>query len=148
MANLTTFLWFDGTLGEALDFYADVFDSFSLTSVNRSGPGGLVVGAEFSILGYEIMAMGWPGSPPFSAATSLFLSVDGQDEVDKYWDALTRDGGTAGQCGWLTDKFGLSWQVIPVQFGEHTGNSDPAKSSFAWTAMRSMSKIVIADLYE
>ena len=147
MAHLKTFLWFDGTLGEALDFYAKVFDSFSLHSADRSGPGGLTVGAESSILGYDIMAMGWPGSPPFSAASSLFLSVDGQGEVDQYWEALTRDG-TPGQCGWLTDKFGLSWQVIPVQFGEHTGNTDPVKSSYAWTAMRSMTKIVIADLFE
>ena len=148
MAKLTTFLWFDGTLGEALEFYAGVFDSFTLHSANRSGPDGLVVSAEFSVLGYEIKAMGWPGSQPFTSAASLFLSVNGQAEVDYYWNALTSDGGTPGQCGWCTDKFGLSWQVIPVQFGEHTGNADPQKSAYAWTAMRSMSKIVIAGLHE
>jgi len=147
MAQLKTFLWFDGNLGEALAFYEHTFPSFTLHSADRNETASLVVSAQFSILGYELMAMGWPNEERFTSATSLFVSVDGQAEVDALWEALTAEG-TPGQCGWCTDKFGLSWQVIPIQFGEHVGNPDPTKAAFAWNAMRSMSKIVIADLHE
>jgi predicted 3-demethylubiquinone-9 3-methyltransferase (glyoxalase superfamily) len=147
MAQLKTFLWFDGNLGEALAFYEQTFPSFTLHSADRNETASLVVSAEFSILGYELMAMGWPRDTEFTSATSLFVSVDGQAEVDALWDALTAEG-EPGQCGWCTDKFGVSWQVIPTQFRDHTGNPDPAKAAFAWNALRSMSKIVIADLHE
>jgi predicted 3-demethylubiquinone-9 3-methyltransferase (glyoxalase superfamily) len=147
MAHLITFLWFDGNLAEALDFYAGTFPSFVLHSSNSDDNSGLVVSAEFSILGYELMAMGWPREAQFTSATSLFVSVDSQAEVDELWEALTAEG-EPGQCGWCTDKFGVSWQIIPTQFGEHVGNPDPVKAAFAWNALRSMSKIVIAELSE
>jgi len=85
------------------------------------------------------------GGPAFNDAISLSLSVDGQAEVDRLWDALTSDGGTPGQCGWLKDKFGVSWQVTPIQMGAYLGNPDSAKREYAMAALRRMTKIVIED---
>ena len=82
----------------------------------------------------------------FSQAFSIFILCNDQAEVDKYWDALTVDGGTSGRCGWLKDRFGLSWQIIPKQLGECLANSDPVKSAAAMKAMMGMSKIIVSEL--
>ena len=91
--------------------------------------------------------MGWPGGPKFNDSISLSLNVDGQAEVDRLWDAITHDG-EAGQCGWCKDKFGLSWQVSPIQMRDWLENADPAISSYAWQALRGMTKIVIDGLHK
>jgi predicted 3-demethylubiquinone-9 3-methyltransferase (glyoxalase superfamily) len=145
--TLKTFLWFDGNLGEALEFYAATFTDFKLHSSGRPEADGKLMTAEFAIHGHEFIGMGWPGGPQFTDAISLALSVDGQAEVDRLWDAITKDG-QEGQCGWCKDPFGVSWQVTPIQMGEHTGNPDPAKSAYAWAALRRMKKIVIQDFIE
>lgn len=144
---LRTFLWFDGDLEEALEFYAATFTDFVLHSSGRPEANGKLMTADFAIHGHEFIGMGWPGGPKFNDAISLSLNVDGQDEVDRLWDAITKDG-EAGQCGWCKDPFGVSWQVTPIQMREHTGNPDPSKAAYAWAALRKMTKIVIADFVE
>ena len=147
-SSLRTFLWFNNTLEDALEFYSQIFgESFTLISSHRPESEGKLMSAEFSIYGHELVGMGWPGGPEFNASISLSISCDGQAETDLLWDAITKEGA-AGECGWCVDPFGVSWQITPRQMSQHLGNSDPVKAAFAWQAMRGMSKIVIADLYE
>ena len=108
---------------------------------------GTLFTADFSIFGHEFIGMNWAGGPEFNDSISLSLNVDGQDEVDRLWDAFTAKG-KAGQCGWLKDEWGLSWQVSPIQMREHLENPDRAKAEYANNALRKMTKIVIRDLYE
>ena len=146
--SLKTFLWFDGNLGEAIDFYRETFGAgFELHSAGRPEADGRLMTADFAIYGHEFIGMGWPGGPEFNDSISLSLNVDGQAEVDRLWSAITTDG-TAGQCGWCKDKFGLSWQVSPIQMRDWLQHKDPAVSAYAWAAMRKMGKIVIDDLHE
>lgn len=144
---LKTFLWFDGNLEEALEFYAATFTDFKLHSSGRPEANGKLMTADFAIHGHEFIGMGWPGGPKFNDAISLSLNVDGQEEVDRLWAAITKDG-EEGKCGWCKDPFGVSWQVSPIQMREHTGNPDPVKAAYAWAALRKMTKIVIADFVE
>ena len=144
--TLRTFLWFPGDLDGALAFYKETFGDVVIHGENRMGDGAPLFTAEFSIYGHEFIGMAVPGGPTFNDAISLFISCEGQEEVDRIWDAITKEG-KAGQCGWCVDKFGVSWQIIPKEMGEALGNSDQAKASFARAAMRKMGKIVIRDLY-
>ena len=145
--QLKTFLWFkQGQLDEALDFYAETFNDMQIHSVNRPDPNGSIFTSEFSIFGHQFVGMAVDGGPEFNDAISLSLSCDGQAEVDALWSALTKDGA-AGQCGWCKDKFGLSWQVTPIQMGQHLGNPDPEKRAFAMNALRGMTKIVLNELH-
>jgi len=146
-STLKTFLWFNQTLEEALTFYQETFKDVVIHSSGRPEPGGKLMTADFSIFGHEFIGMGWPGGPEFNDSISLSISCDGQDETDRLWDAITKEG-SAGQCGWCKDKFGVSWQVSPIQMRDHLQNPDPAKSAYAWNAMRGMSKIVISELHE
>lgn len=98
------------------------------------------------MFGHEFIGLNWPGGPEFNDSISLSLNVDGQDEVDRLWDAFT-ERGEAGQCGWLKDQWGLSWQVSPIQMRDYLSDPDPAKAAYAMNAMRQMGKIVIRDLY-
>lgn len=143
--QLRTFLWFGGRLEEALHFYQQIFRAVNIHSENRDASGNLFT-ADFAIYGHEFIGLNWPGGPMFNEAISLSLSCDGQEETDRLWDALTADG-VPGQCGWCTDKFGVSWQVTPIQMRDHLENPDPEKAAFAMSALRGMSKIVIRDLY-
>ena len=144
MPTLSHMLWFDGNAEEAATFYTELF-SGKIHNVAR-GAEGKAFTVNFEILGAPYIALN--GGPQFSfnEAFSIFITVDGQDEVDHYWNALIADGGEEGRCGWLKDKFGLSWQIIPQQLGEFLGNSDPAVSGFAMQAMMKMSKIEISQL--
>jgi predicted 3-demethylubiquinone-9 3-methyltransferase (glyoxalase superfamily) len=138
-------LWFNGQAEEAAEFYVNLFkDSKILNKTN--GPDGSIFTVEFEILGSKYTALN--GGPMFSftEAFSIFILCQGQAEVDKYWDGLTSNGGTAGRCGWLKDKFGLSWQIIPKQLGECLGNPDPVKSAAAMNAMMGMSKLIVSEL--
>ncbi len=91
--------------------------------------------------------MNHPGGPAFNDSISISVQCDGQAETDRLWNAITKEGAP-GQCGWCKDKWGLSWQITPIQLRDHVGNPDPKKAEYAWTALRGMTKIVIEDLYE
>lgn len=144
MANLSHMLWFDTEAEEAANFYTKIFDG-TINSVNR-GADGSAFTVDFSILGSRYNALNGGPMFKFTEAFSIFITVDNQVEVDKYWDALLADGGEPGRCGWLKDKFGLSWQIVPKQLGECLANPDPAKSAKAMQAMMAMSKLIVADL--
>ncbi len=145
--QLKTFLWFPGNMEAALNFYSEVFTDFVIHSENRPSPDGDLFTADFSIYGHEFIGMNWPGGDPFNEAISLSLNVDGQEEVDRLWNAITARG-KEGRCGWCTDEFGVTWQVSPIQMREHLENPDRAKAEYANQALMQMSKIVIEDLYQ
>lgn len=138
---LKTFLWFPGNMEEALAFYVSELGAV-VHGENR--PGGKLFTADFQIAGHEFIGMNWPGGPSFNDSISLSLNVDGQDEVDRYWNAITREG-TEGQCGWCKDKWGVSWQVSPIQMRDYLESSDPEVASYANEALMKMTKIVIED---
>jgi predicted 3-demethylubiquinone-9 3-methyltransferase (glyoxalase superfamily) len=145
MPTLSHMLWFNDQAEEAAEFYVNLFkDSKILNKTN--GPTGGVFTVEFQILGSKYTALN--GGPMFSftEAFSIFILCQDQSEVDQYWDGLTSNGGSAGRCGWLKDKFGLSWQIIPKQLGECLGNPDPVKSAAAMNAMMGMSKLIVSEL--
>jgi predicted 3-demethylubiquinone-9 3-methyltransferase (glyoxalase superfamily) len=145
MPDLSHMLWFNNQAEEAAQLYTNIFkDSKILNKTN--GPDGGVFTVEFEILGSKYTALN--GGPMFSftEAFSIVVLCQDQSEVDKYWDALTSNGGSAGRCGWLKDKFGLSWQIIPKQLGECLGNPDPEKSAAAMKAMMGMSKLIVSEL--
>ena len=145
-STLRTFLWFNNNLAEALELYKKVFgDNCVIHSSGSPDASGKLMTAEFSIYGHDLIGMGWPGGDTFNNSISLAISCDGQDEVDRLWDALSTEG-KPGQCGWLVDPFGVSWQIIPIQMHDYTGSADPEQQAFAWNALRSMGKIVIKDL--
>ena len=145
--QLKTFLWFPGNMDQALAFYEKTFIDFQIHSENRPDPDAPRFTADFSIYGHSFIGMNWPGGDSFNNAISLSLNVDGQEEVDRLWDAITLRG-KPGQCGWCTDEFGLTWQVSPIQMREHLENTDKAKAEYANNALRQMTKIIIRDLYE
>jgi predicted 3-demethylubiquinone-9 3-methyltransferase (glyoxalase superfamily) len=150
MANptvLKTFLWFPGNMDNALDFYAATFPDFEIISENRPEIGKPRFTADFKIYGHEFIGMNWPGGPNFNESISLSLNVDGQEEVDRLWSAITAKG-KEGNCGWCTDEFGITWQVSPIQMRDHLENPDPVKAKYANESLMKMTKIVIKDLYE
>lgn len=139
MQKITPFLWFDGRLEEAVQFYVSAFKDARIVSLNPMSASFVIEGQEF---------MGLNGGPDFkfNEAVSFFIRCTTQDEIDYYWSALTADGGVEGRCGWLKDKFGVSWQVIPTRLGDLLSDPDRAKAQHAMQAMLRMNKIVIADL--
>lgn len=151
MASVRPFLWYDGRLGEALDFYAGIFgDDFEVLERNElpegtPGPDDRVTMAKFRLSGYEYWALNGGAEFRFNSAFSLFLLCADQAEVDRYWEALL-DGGQPVQCGWLTDRFGLSWQVVPQRLGELLGSSDREAAGRAMQAMLKMIKLDVAEL--
>jgi len=151
MKKITPFLWFDNQAEEAMNFYVSVFKNSKIVSVSRygdAGPGvkGTVMTAAFELNGQEFMALnGGPQHFGFSEAISFFVNCETQQEVDELWEKLT-DGGEPGPCGWLKDKYGLSWQIVPIALGEMLSDKDPAKSQRVVQAMLQMSKIDIAAL--
>ncbi len=145
--KITPFLWFDkGKASEAAKFYAAVFkDSKILTPEKYEGtPSGEIEIITIELFGQQFTLMGAGPEFKFNEAVSFIIDCDGQEEVDYYWDALIADGGEESQCGWLKDKFGLSWQVLPKQLNEAL--ADPKRSKFTLEAMLRMKKIIIADL--
>ena len=142
---LKTFLWFDTDLEAVLEHYREVFGA-EVHSQFRDETGRLFT-ADVSIYGHPLILMSAPGGPVFNDSISLSLNVDGQAEVDRIWDALTADG-EPGKCGWCVDKYGVSWQVSPVQMRVWLEHKDPQVRAYAWPALMSMTKIVIDDLHE
>jgi predicted 3-demethylubiquinone-9 3-methyltransferase (glyoxalase superfamily) len=138
-------LWFKNQAEEAVNLYTNLFKDSKILSKSH-GPDGGVFTVEFELLGAKYTALNGGPMYSFTEAFSIFILCNDQTEVDKYWDALTADGGAPGRCGWLKDKFGLSWQIIPKQLGECLGNPDPSKSAAAMNAMMGMSKLMVSEL--
>ena len=148
MQKITPFLWFDGKAQEAMDFYTSIFKNSKILSTSRypegsPGKAGTLMTGTFQLEGQEFMALNAGPEFKFTEAISLFVNCETQQEVDDLWAKLTADGGEESQCGWLKDKFGLSWQIIPKQLGEMLGDKDPAKAKRAMDAMLQMRKIDI-----
>ena len=151
MQKVTPFLWFDREAEEAATFYTSLFDDSRITSVSRYGEGaplprGTAMSVTFELGGREYMALNGGPHFKFTPAISLFVSCETQAEVDRYWDRLCADGGQEGRCGWLTDRFGLSWQIIPTALGQLLGDKDRSRANRAMQAMMQMSKLDIAAL--
>ncbi len=149
--KITPFLWFDGNAEEAVNYYLSVFPEAKLGEVSRYGegmpmPAGTVLVANFTLLGQEFGAINAGPEFKFTEAVSFMIDCKDQAEVDYYWDKLTANGGEPSQCGWLKDRFGLSWQVVPSALGELMTNPDPAKANRVTQALMQMGKIDIATL--
>ena len=145
MTTITPFLWFDNDAEEAIAFYTSLFPDARVIEENRGADGALFY-ATFELAGQRIMALNGGPHFRFTEAISLFVSVADQAEVDRYWDALTADGGEESQCGWLKDKYGLSWQIVPEALMRYQADPDRAKSGRVVEAMLKMRKIIVADL--
>ena len=150
MPKITTFLTFDDQAEEAINFYVSIFPNSRIVSTNRygdagPGPKGAFMSGTFELDGQEFMALNGGPSFRFEQGISLFVTCETQEEVDEYWDKLS-EGGEKGPCGWLTDKFGVSWQVVPRVLGELLSDEDPEKAKRVMEAMLQMSKIEIDGL--
>ncbi|CAN7166922.1 VOC family protein [Variovorax sp. LjRoot290] len=145
MQKISPFLWFDGKAEEAAKFYTAIFKNSRITNV-IPGPGGTVMGVSFELEGQEFMGLNGGPMFQFTPAVSFFIKCETQEEIDNYWTRLTEGGGEPQPCGWLKDKFGLSWQVIPDALGTMLQDKDPAKAQRTMEAMMKMSKLDIAAL--
>jgi predicted 3-demethylubiquinone-9 3-methyltransferase (glyoxalase superfamily) len=150
--TITPFLWFDNQAEEAANFYTSVFKNSTMGKVVRygdagPGPKGSVLTASFQLDGQEFIALNGGPQFKFTEAVSFVINCVNQEEVDYYWNKLT-EGGQESQCGWLKDKFGLSWQVVPVQLSQLLSHTDAQKAGRAMQAMLQMKKIDIQKLEE
>lgn len=150
MQKITPFLWFDGKAEEAARFYVSVFKKAKMGIVSRygeagPGPKGTAMSATFQLKGQEFMALNGGPVFTFSPAISFFVNCASQEEVDDLWEKLS-EGGEKQQCGWLKDKYGVSWQIVPTVLGELLSNPDREKSQRVMKAMLTMTKIEISGL--
>jgi predicted 3-demethylubiquinone-9 3-methyltransferase (glyoxalase superfamily) len=150
MQSITPFLWFDGQAEEAMNFYVSIFKDSKIGGITRygdagPGPKGSVMSATFQLNGQAFMALNGGPHFTFSPAISFYVNCQTQDEVDELWEKLST-GGEKGRCGWLKDKFGISWQIIPTALGELLTGTDAAKSQRVMQAMLQMTKIDINGL--
>ncbi len=150
MSKITPFLWFNDNAEEALNFYASIFKNSRIINVNRlpegtPGPAGKVLTASFELEGQEFMALNGGPDYKFNEAISFYVNCETQQEVDYFWNKLSA-GGEPGPCGWLKDKFGVSWQIVPIALGQMLGDPNPKKSQSVMQAMLKMKKIEIAEL--
>ena len=148
MQKIVPFLWFDGKAEEAMNFYVSIFKNSKVGDVTRygkagPGPDGTVLSATFQLEGQEFYALNGGPMFTFSPAISLFVNCETQQEVDQLWEKLS-EGGEIQQCGWLQDKYGLSWQIIPTILGKLLKDKDAAKAQRVMQAMLQMKKIDIA----
>jgi len=151
--KITPFLWFDGQAEEAAKFYTSIFDNSKVLEVSRYGevgPGqkGSVMTASFELEGQKFVALNGGPHYKFTPAISFYISCQTQEEVDYYWEKLLEGGGKPNQCGWLSDKFGVSWQVVPDALIEFLGDEDREKSQRVMQAMLKMAKLDIKKLRE
>ena len=149
--KITTFLWFDNNAEEAMNFYVSIFKNSKILSLTRygdagPGPKGTVMTGSFELEGQKFVALNGGPHFKFTEAISLVVSCENQEEVDYFWNKLTAGGGSPSQCGWLKDKFGLSWQITPNVLIEMLSDKDPAKSKRVMEAMMQMAKIDIGKL--
>ena len=147
--KITPNLWFDGNAEEAASFYVDVFDDGRITNVSHYPEGtssaGKVVTVEWELNGQAFIGINGGPQFKFDEAVSFMITCKDQAEVDYYWERLT-EGGAESQCGWLRDRFGLSWQVVPEGIDELFSDPDPTKAERAWQAMMKMRKLDVAEL--
>ena len=147
MQKITPFLWFDGNAEEAMNFYVSIFKNSKVVRVSRAGPTGPVMSATFQLDGQEFFALNGGPQFTFSSAISFFVNCETQEEVDELWGKLLA-GGEAQQCGWLKDKFGLTWQIIPSILGRLLQDKNPEKAKRVMQAMMQMVKIDIRGLQQ
>ena len=152
MQKIVTFLWYDTQAEEAANFYVSIFKNSKIGKISRygeggPGPKGSVMGVTFELAGQEFFALNGGPHFKFTPAISLFVNCETQEEVDELWAKLSA-GGRPDRCGWLQDKYGLSWQIIPKVLGELLGNKDPQIAQRAMQAMLQMSKIDIRTLQQ
>jgi predicted 3-demethylubiquinone-9 3-methyltransferase (glyoxalase superfamily) len=152
MQKITPFLWFDGKAEEAMNFYASIFKNSKIVSIMRygeagPGPKGTVMTAKFELNGQEFVALNGGPQFTFTEAISFVVNCETQQEVDELWEKLS-EGGEKSRCGWLKDKYGLSWQVVPTVLVEMLQDKDPEKSKRVMNAMLQMDKIDIQGLKE
>ena len=151
MQKIVPFLWFNDNAEEAMNLYVSVFKNSKVLNVTRygdagPGPKGTVMSATFQLEGQDFYALNGGPHYKFTPAISLFVNCNTQEEVDELWEKLS--DGNYEQCGWLQDKFGLSWQIIPTILGQMLGDKDPKKSQAVMQAMMQMKKIDIKGLQE
>jgi predicted 3-demethylubiquinone-9 3-methyltransferase (glyoxalase superfamily) len=151
MQKITPFLWFDGQAERAARFYVSLLPDSRVEDVTRlpadtpSGRAGTILTVEFTLCGNRFVALNGGPQFPFTEAVSFQIACDDQTEVDRLWSALA-EGGSEGQCGWLKDRWGLSWQVVPTRLHELLGDPDPGRSRRAMEAMLKMRKLSIVEL--
>lgn len=143
MPKITPFLWFDNQAEEAMKYYVSIFKNSRVLSVNHAN--GKVLTATFELEGQEFIALNAGPQFKFTEAISFFVNCETQEEVDELWEKLS-EGGEKQRCGWLKDRFGLSWQIIPSALSKLMNDPDPHKSKAVFQAMLKMNKIVIEDL--
>lgn len=151
MQKIVTSLWFDDQAEQAAEFYASLFDNSRVVSIARYGEAGpreagMAMAVGFELDGQSFNAINGGPQFKFTEATSLIVNCEGQEEVDRLWDALISDGGEPSQCGWLKDRFGLSWQIVPTRLTELLTEPDPGRARRAMEAMLKMGKIEIAEM--
>jgi len=146
MQKIVPFLWFDGKAEEAMKFYVSIFKNSKVLRVTP-GPNGTVMSATFQLEGQDFYALNGGPQFKFTPAISLFVNCETQQEVDELWKKLSA-GGREDQCGWLQDKYGLSWQIIPTALGKMLGDKDAKKANAAMKAMLQMQKIDIKGLQQ
>ena len=150
MQKIVPFLWFDDQAEEAMNHYISIFPDSKVVNITRyvdagPGPKGTVMSVTFQLAGQEFMALNGGPQFKFTEAISLFVNCETQEEVDELWAKLS-EGGEAGPCGWLKDKYGLSWQIVPTALGEMLQDQDAEKADRVTRAMLQMSKIDLAGL--
>jgi predicted 3-demethylubiquinone-9 3-methyltransferase (glyoxalase superfamily) len=150
--NVYPCLWFDGVAEEAANFYTSLLPNSRVDRVWRSpadtpsGPEGMVITVDFTLAGNHYQGLNGGPDFAFNESISIVVEVDGQPEVDRLWDALTANGGEPGPCGWLKDRFGLSWQIVPRRLNELVTDPDPDRARRAMESMLQMGKIDVAEL--
>ena len=145
MTKITPFLWFDTQAEEAMNFYVSIFKNSKIYNISRD-PNGKVFTVAFELEGQDYIGLNAGPAFKFNEAISMFVNCEDQAEVDYFWNALTADGGEESMCGWLKDKYGLSWQIVPKQLGELMNDPDREKAGRVMDAMLNMKKIIVADL--
>ena len=150
MQKISPFLWFDNNAEEAVNFYVSIFKNSEILSVSRygeagPGPKGTVMVAKFQLDGQEFMALNGGPTFKFTEAISLSVNCETQEELDRFWEKLS-EGGNKSQCGWLKDKYGLSWQIVPTILGQLMQDKDPEKSKRVMQAVMKMTKLDIQTL--
>jgi predicted 3-demethylubiquinone-9 3-methyltransferase (glyoxalase superfamily) len=151
MSKIHPCLWFDDQAEEAMNYYLSIFPNSKVLAVQRNGkdgpgPEGSVLVAEFELDGMKVTALNGGPAFNFTEAVSMFVECADQKEVDHYWNSLTADGGEESMCGWLKDKYGLSWQIAPRRMLELLSDPDEGRAGRAMQAMLKMRKIVVADI--
>jgi len=152
MQKITTFLWFNNNAEEAANYYTSIFKNSKILDVSRygevgPGPKGSVMIVKFQLAGQEFVALNGGPQFKFTEAISLMVNCESQQEIDELWRKLTA-GGQESQCGWLKDKFGLSWQIVPTELGKLMSAKDPAKANRVMQALLQMKKLDIAKLQQ